>query len=274
MSQTAPTPVDALPTPPSTSSPATFPTDGDNWVAAQPNFRSQLNALGSVTYNNAVDAYNNSVIASAQSAAAIAAVNAPAWAAGTYVAGNVRYSPADGRTYRCYVGVTGSTDPSADPTHWSCASAGQFPYLHVREEQSSGTAGGSSGATTTQVRTLNTVVGANTIPGASLSANKVTLPAGTYEFVAKAPTNQTGVTRLTLRNDTDSSDIMIGDNNNAGSSSSFVIWNRVEGKFTISATKDIKLNHYTQSAVSSVGLGSATSLGTEVYSSLQLWKVA
>lgn len=60
------------------------------------------------------------------------------------------------------------------------AAARDSRLLHVRDQKASGTEGGAASATI-QVRTLNTVV-VNGIPGASLSANQITLPAGKYEM--------------------------------------------------------------------------------------------
>lgn len=63
MSQTAPTPVDALPAAPSTSAPSTFAALADAFVAALATFRTQINAIATNVYDNAVDAYANAVAA-------------------------------------------------------------------------------------------------------------------------------------------------------------------------------------------------------------------
>lgn len=98
----------------------------DAFLAALLTFRTQLVALGANLYNNAVDAYNSAVAADAsatvsttQATAAVSGVNAIAWVSGTtYAVGNVRYSPADFRTYRRITAGAGVTDPSADATNW------------------------------------------------------------------------------------------------------------------------------------------------------------
>lgn len=68
MAQTAPTPISALPTAPSTSSPSTFAALADAFIAALATLRSETNAISTVNYNNAVDAYNNAVQVAADKA--------------------------------------------------------------------------------------------------------------------------------------------------------------------------------------------------------------
>jgi hypothetical protein len=61
----------------------------------------------------------------------------------------------------------------------------QLPVMHVRQELASGTSGG-VGNTSYSTRSLN-ITKKNTITGASLSANSISLPAGTYRFRSIAP---------------------------------------------------------------------------------------
>lgn len=65
MPAVAPTPVDALPPFPSTSSPATFDDLADDHVEALPGFRTQVNALGTNVYENAVFAKDQADLADA-----------------------------------------------------------------------------------------------------------------------------------------------------------------------------------------------------------------
>lgn len=86
MSQTTPPLVDALPAAPSTSNPSTFNALADAFIAALALFRSQINAIATNIYNNAVDAYNNAVSAASDRAAADASATAAA-ASATAAAG-------------------------------------------------------------------------------------------------------------------------------------------------------------------------------------------
>lgn len=87
MSQTTPTPVDALPAAPSTSNPSTFSALADAFIAALALFRTQINAIATNVYNNAVDAYSNAVAAASDRAAADVSAAAAAASAASSAGG-------------------------------------------------------------------------------------------------------------------------------------------------------------------------------------------
>lgn len=249
---------------------ATFSNLMDTWITwFSVTVLPQVAALANNVYANALDAYNNAFTASAQAAAAVAAVDALPWAAGSYAAGVVRYSLVDGRTYRCHVAVSGSTDPANDRSHWVCISAGPLPYLHVQDQKSSGTGAGAATADAWNTRDLTTVVGANTVPGSSLSSNQIVLPAGTYEVQGTAPATACQH-RLALYNVTDSATALAG--SNAGfSATPYPDPATLRGRITIAATKTFEVRHY---IVGSASLGSALSNGEpEVYANVEIWKI-
>lgn len=146
-------------------------------------------------------------------------------------------------------------------------------YMHVRDEKPSTTAGGNSIAGT-QVRTLNTVV-ANTIPGASLASNQITLPAGSYRIRAAVPSHA-DLTRGLLYNVTDAAIALLGASDNAvlnTNTDRTTSWSPVVGRITIAAPKVFELRHYTAQALSGVGLGSPCNDGnTEIYSYIEIFK--
>lgn len=135
---TAPPSVTTLPTPPSRSDPANFPTRGDAFLAALPTFQTDTNAVGANVYANAVEAAASATAAAdsqesatasqtaaaASAAAAAGFAGAAAWVSGTtYAIGAVVYSPVSYLIYRRRTTGAGTTDPSADPTNWALASA-------------------------------------------------------------------------------------------------------------------------------------------------------
>lgn len=75
---TAPTPIDALPTPPSTSDPVNFDSRADAYVEAQAASVTQFNALGTNVFNNATDA---AASATAAATSAASAINSPSTSA-------------------------------------------------------------------------------------------------------------------------------------------------------------------------------------------------
>lgn len=145
-------------------------------------------------------------------------------------------------------------------------------YVHVRDSKASGTNGGSSAAGS-QTRTLNTVM-TNTMLGASLASNAVTLPPGTYYVRARAPAYDAGLQKLIVYDATGAANLLVGPTAEA-SASGFVQTDAVAyGRFTLTATSDVRLSHYTQSVRASDGLGKAVSDGTaEVYAEMEIWRV-
>ncbi len=143
--------------------------------------------------------------------------------------------------------------------------------LHVRDEKSSGTGGGTATATTDNVRDLNTIL-TNEITGASLSSNIITLPTGTYYINATIPTFKNLSNRAHLYNTADSSIVILGTSQQGaqfGDDSASIF---ITGRFTISAQKTFQIRHYTERAGS---LGEIAEDGrTEVYTDVQIWKVA
>lgn len=134
MSQTTPPTVDALPTAPSASVPIGFALTMDNFLAALGTYRTQLIALGTNAYNNAVDCWNSAVAAAASAASALgysnnaaasaasalASANTIPWVTGTtYVLGVNVSSPTNGHSYRKITASSvSSTDPVSDPINW------------------------------------------------------------------------------------------------------------------------------------------------------------
>lgn len=143
-------------------------------------------------------------------------------------------------------------------------------YLKVSDQKASGTDGGSSVANTiTQTRTFNTV-DVNTIIGASLSANQVTLPAGTYRVRGRAPGVQTGGHKAFLYNVTDATYTDIGSNAATAATGGSFSDSVISGQFTIATSKTFSMRHITAFAVATLGLGGAVSSGqVEVYAELE-----
>lgn len=155
---------------------------------------------------------------------------------------------------------------------WADAGGGSSQqYMMVREEKAFG--GGGTANMGYNTRILNTVV-VNTIAGASLASNQITLPAGTYRITANAPGTVTGnaVERLSFYNVTDSITVAFGAQN-ACSGYNYErtpLW----GRFTISAQKTFELRHYFSGSRVDIGLGSqVTSEGFNlVFAQVQLIK--
>lgn len=100
--------VTLLPPAPSSANPSSFDLLADNYTGALPTHREELVALAQNIYNNAV------AIATEIGASSV-------WISGsTYTVNTVRFSPLDGRNYKCVVATNGSdvTDPSLHYAKW------------------------------------------------------------------------------------------------------------------------------------------------------------
>jgi len=152
--------------------------------------------------------------------------------------------------------------------------SGSLPLLHVQDQKTSGTNGGTSVAGV-QTRTLNTVV-TNEISGASLGSNQITLPAGTYEITALAPARSVSFHRIVLYNVTDAAAAVIGINADASTSDNTDTHAFINGaRFTLAGTKVLEIQHYTSAIRATDGLGNAISDGyIEIYTDVQIRQVS
>jgi len=144
-------------------------------------------------------------------------------------------------------------------------------HFHIRQESSSGTQGGNATSGSWEVRVLNTIV-TNQI-GGSLSTNQFTIPAGTYQIYASAPAQDVLAHRIKLYNVTDTSDVLFGtncyvDGGNDGNTSF------ISGRFTIASSKAFEIRHRVNRTNNTFGYGIANGFAVEIYTDVQLWKVA
>jgi hypothetical protein len=153
------------------------------------------------------------------------------------------------------------------------------PTLIVRDEKTAGTDGGTFTSGAWRTRDINTAV-TNTISGASLGSNQITLPAGTYLIDADIPACYVDSHKGKLRNVTDNSDVIIGTSSKSPSGGGSLLdfdisISRVVGIFTIAATKVFELQNYCQTTRSTNGFGVNSNFGVvEVYTQAMIIKIA
>jgi hypothetical protein len=146
--------------------------------------------------------------------------------------------------------------------------------LHVRDEKSAGTQSGSVSSGSWVTRPLNTVK-TNEISGASLSSNQIILPTGTYYINANGTSYKVNENVIKLRNITDSSDTIIGMAQFAWDGDESTASSFLTGRFTIASSKTFELQFRVTATNSTNGFGVMANVGvTEVYSDVQIWKVA
>ena len=186
-------------------------------------------------------------------------------------AGPTGPSGADGATGP--TGPAGTTGPTgADGATGPTGPSHTDDIIQVREEQASATDAGTFTSGAWQTRVLNTLK-ANTIAGASVSSNRVTLPIGTYRITASAPAYRTGLHQTRLQSISGTSITVLGTvglsyaGTAASTDRSWVL-----ARFTLAAETVLELQHWAQSTRLDDGLGPAGGIGTEVYADLWIVK--
>lgn len=145
--------------------------------------------------------------------------------------------------------------------------------LHVRDEKSSGTGGGSFTSGAWRTRDLNTTK-TNTITGASLGSNQITLPAGSYVANFGACGSQVQKHQTRLYNTSDSAALGYGGNVQASDSVGSGVWSIGNAYFTITAAKTIELQHRCETTDTTNGYGDPNSFGgVEVYADVFITKL-
>lgn len=150
--------------------------------------------------------------------------------------------------------------------------------LQIRFEEPSGTRGGHFTAEDWRTRPLDTVV-TNEIAGASLSSNQITLPVGTFfvEWQAEAYGNVHNH-QSRLYNITDAAVLALGSSEYIGTAGGYPATASLSigfGRFDLSGTKVLELQHQCLSSIMDLGMGeySGFTVDAEVYCSITIRKI-
>jgi hypothetical protein len=144
-----------------------------------------------------------------------------------------------------------------------------LPYINVQDQKTSATAGGTFTSGADQTRTLNTLV-TDTASIASLSTNQLTLPAGTYRCAIRCPSNVVNFHQSWLYNVTGAAVLIRGSSEFAASGSNSFI----NGQFVLSGSSALEVRHRCSTTRATDGFGTAASLGTEVFTVAEFWRLA
>lgn len=137
------------------------------------------------------------------------------------------------------------------------------PLVIILDEKAAGTEGGTFTAGAWRTRDLNTeVVDTNSLAG--LASNQITLEAGTWFILARAPSRNVGFNATRLRNITDGADVLLGSNDFYGGDSFLY------GRFVLAAAKVLEIQHRCDLTQYTNGFGVAHSFQTEVYTEVFL----
>lgn len=154
---------------------------------------------------------------------------------------------------------------------WAASSATNAPVT-MREEQVSGTEGGASLADSWDTRTLNTSEG-NTGLLTAFAASQFTIEAGTYYITGFCPCYKTDESKARLYNVSDTAVTMYGSSAFSDNGDFTTDYSYFQGTFTIAAQKQFQIEQIFDLAVANYGMGRSGNRGTEIYTSITLWKV-
>ena len=143
------------------------------------------------------------------------------------------------------------------------------------ETQATNTNGGTFTSGSYVKRTLNTTV-VNQITSCTLTSSVISLPAGTYEVFATAPAVQVNEHQTRLRNTTDSTDIQFGSTEYSGGAAAYAqTVSILQTVFTLTATKNIELQHQCATTRATFGLGAPNAFGNNlIYSQITITKLS
>jgi len=152
------------------------------------------------------------------------------------------------------------------------APAFSLPTMIVRHELAANTSGGNTVSGAWNTRPLNTTV-VNTISGASLSSNRVTLPAGRYAITATSAVSNGAYNKLRLRNITSGTTLCAGMSMRI-SGGNLDTLNTLINEITIGSPIVVELQHYTSFGVATIGLGEPVNASeVEVYAEMRIEKL-
>lgn len=164
------------------------------------------------------------------------------------------------RKLQAQVDALGGTSPPGTPS---------IMKFHVQEQYTSTVYPPALIPGTWNIRAVNNIV-TNDI-GAELNGHTVTLPAGTYDVVARAPAGSAAETRLRLAS-SDGNAVMFGASCYAGTVTTDSI---MYGRLVLTESTDLAMSQYCAAGGSAESAGVPTRLEIpEIYSEIIFYKVA
>jgi hypothetical protein len=146
-------------------------------------------------------------------------------------------------------------------------------YIHLRDQKAQNTPGGTSTSGVWQTRVLNTKV-SDDGGHCSLAADQFTLAAGTYRISASAPAYDVNRHQAVLYNITAAAITLVGTSEYSQALDNATTRSIISGQFTIAAPTVFEIRHRGRDTRATYGFGVEGNFTTEVYTVVELWKVA
>lgn len=145
-------------------------------------------------------------------------------------------------------------------------------YVHVQDQKASGTNGGTFTSGDWRTRTLNTLV-ADSGAIASLSGNRVTLPAGAYKVTGRGYAFLVNGHQARIYDVTHAAVLAIGLVARSSSADGSGTLATAGGYFALTETAQIELQHQCGTTRANTGFGQPNAFGTEIYAELEFWRI-
>lgn len=147
---------------------------------------------------------------------------------------------------------------------------GAEDYILIVDRKATNVDGGTFTSGAMRTRDLNTEL-SDAGGHAALSANQITLAAGTYRFNIIAPSRSVVENIGRLQNITDATTIETSTSQRSASPNSFI---NIRGRFTIADAKVLEVQHQCDTTQATTGFGVSANLGglSETYTVVEFWK--
>lgn len=162
------------------------------------------------------------------------------------------------------------TNGSGANPEWSSIGA---PDVVLEDQRSANVDGGTFTAGADRTRTLNTEV-RDALNICTLSSNQFTLPAGTYYMEWRCPAYAVDGHQSMLYNVTAATVSARGSTAYGSNATSVQTESRGSAVVTVAGSTAFEIRHRCVTTRSTTGFGIAANLGTEVYTTVKIWKVA
>lgn len=174
-------------------------------------------------------------------------------------------------------GTTGATGPAGTtgPTGagGTTTVTGAAPYVCVQDQKPLGTNGGTFTSGAWRTRTLtNLLANDQNLAVLNTSANQITLPAGTYRCMISCPASIANAHQARLQSITAGGTLLWGSTEYMfGSATNNTSRSIIAGRFSLSSSQSLAIQHQCQTTAATLGFGAAASFGTEIYTIAEFW---
>ena len=149
---------------------------------------------------------------------------------------------------------------------------GDSLIMIIKDVKTSGIGGGTFTSGAWRTRDLNTIQH-NSISGASLATNQITLPAGTYEIDAESVAYRVDSNQLRIYDITAAAEVILGETNYFSQSGPVGAAASAKGIVTFSVTTTIEVQHYCLLTHTTNGFGYPLTWGNNIYSQVIIRKI-